>query len=284
MNRRFGFATLIVLVLLSCSRKENAVADSTAASLEAPVVADRTVVHARSDAPTPSANRLIARKASMSLIVDEVTASTQTVASLAERHGGYVASSRSWRAGDEARASLTLQVPAAALDAVMRALRTTSKRVETENVTSEEFTQEYVDLESRLRNLRATEEELRALLAVIRQRTQKATEILEVHERVMAIRGEIEQAQGRMIYLRNITSFSTLQVDLAPNVASKPVVTSGWAPKETAVSALRALTSTLQWMASVLIWFGIYIVPMIILFALLVWGMATLIRMKKNYV
>ena len=72
------------------------------------------------------------------------------------------------------------------------------------------MTDQYSDLDARLRNLRATEKELLALLTEVRERPNaKVEDILDVHRSLTQIRGEIETLQGRKNLLDNQIDFST---------------------------------------------------------------------------
>ena len=131
---------------------------------------------------------------------------------------------------------------------------------------------------AQLTNLEATEVELRELLAEVRQKTQKAEDVLAVYRELTTIRGEIERVKGRMQYLSTMTALATSNVDLIPDVLAKPVVEPGWRPLETLKNAGRALVNTLKGLVDVLIWFVIVVVPVLILIAIPIVLVVLLIR------
>ena len=209
-----------------------------------------------SEAPVSTAapiDRMIIRTATISLIVRDTAKSVDAITSAVERSGGYVSASNVWREGDVLHAKVTMRVPNTRLGASMAAIRAAGIRVQSETVSSEEVTQEYVDLASQVRNGEATEEELRQLLVTVRERAKKAADILEVHEHLVAIRGQIEQAKGRMRYLEQMTAFATINVELTPDAVSTPAIEPGW-----------------QALATAAIWFAIYLLPVLIFIALAV--------------
>jgi ribosomal protein S13 len=225
-------------------------------------------------APMP---RMIVRTANVRITVADTGKAVDAVTRSVEGVGGYVSGSNVWREGELLRAKLTLRVPANQLTSALAAIRGLAKRVDNEVIASEDVSQEFVDLDARVRNLEATEEELRQLLVVARQNSRKATEVLEVHQQLMNIRGEIEQAKGRMRYLSQVTSMSTISLEVTPDAIAQPVVEPGWQPLVVAKNAVRALIGVMQSLANVVIWLLIYVVPLFALLALVIvpiWKMA----------
>jgi hypothetical protein len=129
-------------------------------------------------------------------------------------------------------------------------------------------TEEYTDLDARLRNLEATETELLELLTEVRERTSKAEDVLAVHRELTSIRSQIEQLKGRMQYLEKMTAMATINVELIPDVLAKPIVVAGWRPTGTAANALRTLVKTLQFIVDAAIWIIIYVLPTLVVIAI----------------
>ncbi|HEV3485589.1 MAG TPA: DUF4349 domain-containing protein [Vicinamibacterales bacterium] len=180
---------LIVLQVLvvACSRSESALP-----------VASRTASVTEPVAATAAPSRMIVRTATIRIIVDDTSKAVDAVTKSVEAMGGYVSGSQVWREGELLRARLTLRVPNEKLTPALASIRGVARRVDNETMSSEDVTQEFVDLQSQVRNLEATEVELRELLTAVRKNARKAGEVLEVHKQLTAIRGEIEQAKGRL--------------------------------------------------------------------------------------
>ena len=102
----------------------------------------------------------------------------------------------------------------------------------------------------------------------MRQKTQKAEDVLAVHRELTTIRGQIEQLKGRMQYLSTMTAMATANVELIPDVLAKPVVEPGWRPLETLKNAGRALVNTLKGLVDALIWIVVAVAPVLILIAI----------------
>lgn len=247
--------------------------------VERPVV--ETVVVERGMAAVPSAplvdedwaleaveERMIIWTGDVSLIVKDAGESLEKVEAIAKDLGGYVVNSSSWYQDDQLRARLTIRVPSGEFDAAMARLKELAIRVENRNVSTQDVTEEYTDLDARLRNLEATETELLELLTEVRERTSKAEDVLAVYREITNIRGQIEQLKGRMQYLEKMTAMATINIELIPDVLAKPLVVAGWRPTGTAANALRTLIRTLQRVVDAAIWLIIYALPTLVVIAI----------------
>lgn len=245
----------------------------------APAMADK-VVSQEVEKPMASASaggsgaladdtaRMIIRTADLSVVVTDAAQAQQSIVDTVQALGGYVADSSAWREGEQLRARLTVRVPAEKLDALLAAIKASAVRVQQENVTGQDVTEEFTDLNAQLTNLEATEVELRELLAEVRQKTQKAEDVLAVYRELTSIRGEIERVKGRMQYLSTMTAMATANVDLIPDVLAKPVVEPGWRPLETLKNASRTLVNTLKGLVDAVIWFVVAVLPVLLLIAI----------------
>jgi hypothetical protein len=226
-------------------------------------------------APAQRMPRMIIRTATITMVVGDTLQIVDRISAAVEANGGYVNDSKIWRDGEQTRATLSVRVPAPQLTQTLAAVRKLAVRVQSENVSSEEVTQEYVDLAAQLRNDEAAEVELRQLMTEIRQRAKKADDVLQIHEQLRTIRASIEKTKGRMVFLSQMSSYSTINLELIPDAIAKPVVEPGWQPVVAVRDASRALVSMLQSLATSAIWFVIYILPALLLLGL---GLAILWR------
>jgi len=252
------------------------------AKSEAPISAAAEQIAVAKDAAPAAAPRMIVRRANVKIIVDDTSKVVDAITKSVEASGGYVSDSNIWREGELLRARLTMRVPADKLTGTLASIRGVAKRVDNETITSQEVTQEYVDLESQVRNLEATEAELRELLKVARVNSKKATEVLEVHQQLTVIRGQIEQARGRMRYLSQIAAMSAITLDVVPDAIAQPVVEPGWQPLVVAKDASRALVSLLQRLATAVIWFVIYLLPVLGMLALAIFILVKVARRART--
>jgi phage gp46-like protein len=229
----------------------------------------------------PAAERMIIWNAEISLTVKDAQQALDQAQALARQLGGYTVSTESWLTDDQLNARLTIRVPADKFEDAMAQLRALGIKVNRENATSDDVTDEYVDLGSRLRALEAKETQLLKFL----DQAEDTEAVLKVYEQLSATQSEIEQVKGRMAYLEKLSAMATITAELLPEQAEPPVVEEGWKPLTTLRNAARALVSTLKGLGSALIWFVIYILPVLLILAVpvvLVWWIVRRLRRRSR--
>ena len=236
-------------------------------------------------------SRKIVANANISLVVADTEAAVLGIETIASDAGGYVADvslfKDSYGEGDVLRGSMTVRVPTASLDKTLTGLQALATSVRNLNVSRQDVTDQYSDLDAQLRNLRATETELLALLTEVRQKPNaKVEDILEVHRSLMAIRQEIETIQGRKNLLDNQISLSTIWIEVIPDSVNRPIVEETWRASGPARNALRALVQTLQGLMTALIWAVIYLAPVLLVLlipvAALIWMIRYLLGRRRR--
>jgi hypothetical protein len=200
--------------------------------------------------------RLVISNAFLSMVVPDPSTSVNEIAALARELGGFVVSSNVFRTtftelGVTAdQASITIRVPSERMDEALETIKEGATEVRNENVTSDDVTQEFTDLESRLRNLQAAEEQLLDIM----NNAEKTEDVLSVFNQLTQIRAEIEVIQGRIQYLSESARLSAISVDLIPDVAAQPLEIGGWRPEGTVKEAFTALIQGLRFLGNAAIY------------------------------
>jgi hypothetical protein len=285
-------AVLLAIITVGCARAPAPPTPAPAAlprhevvEVEVPVekiVEAERAVGAPMAALAPISERMIIRTVELAMYVQDVEAGFDGIQALAEEMGGYVANANTWHQGEYLRARLTIRVPARGLDRALEQIKALATQVERESTSGEDVTEEYTDLEARLRNLEATEVELRELLATVRQRTGRAEDILAVHRELTSIRGQIEQIKGRMQFLEQTSALATIHIELTPDVLSRPLIVGRWQPRGTAANAVRALIQVLQSLVDAGIWIVIVGVPVLILIGIPILIVILVLRARRR--
>jgi len=252
-------------------------------------VAERGMVGNQAGAGMPlesAGDQMIIRTGNLSLIVKDTEAAMTQIKAIADGLGGYVASSNAYYSGEWLRGSMQVRVPASQFDSALDQFKALATRVQNQNTGAQDVTEEYTDLSARLRNLEATETELLELLATVRQRTGKAEDILAIYREITNIRQQIEQLKGRMQYLERMTALATIDIELIPDQLGKPVTQPAWQPGVTLRNAWRALVQAFQFIVEAIIWFVVFVLPILIAIAipivLAIWLIRTLVRRRKR--
>jgi hypothetical protein len=230
-------------------------------------------------------DRMIVRTANLSLLVADTEETLEAIERLATQLEGYISDLQTWRQNDQLAGIVTLRIPASSFDQARERIKELAIEVESENVSGQDVTEEYVDLEARLRNLEVAEEELLELLDSAQETHKDAESILAIYREITNVRQQIEQITGRMNYLENASSLATLTVNLTPEEIDEPVVEPGWEPLSRARDALRTLVNALKFLADVLIWVALFFLPLAAILCLplvLVWLIWYLWRRRKR--
>lgn len=249
---------------------EAAAADALGASYDEKSLGDGTTTNTAFSNTNPAQQpetqeRLIIRTGNIDIVVKDAEASLGDIGRLAERLGGWVVTSEVRQTSQDAKAgSITIRIPADQYDEVINQVKEMALEVTWESTNSQDVTDEFVDLSSRLGNLEATADRVRAFL----DSAEDVEEALAVNQELSRLEGEIEVIKGRMQYLSQSAAFSTLTVSLTPDAISQPIEVAGWRPEGTAKNAIETLVRTLQALADIGIVAALYILPMALVFGI----------------
>jgi len=213
--------------------------------------------------------RKVIRNASLDLRAADTRAAFDQIVALVESAGGFVAQANVFPAegeDDQPEVSLTVRIPADQLTTTMKAIKNLVNEVVSESQNAQDVTEAFVDLEARLTNLEALEVELRALLEEVRQQPNADPDkLLRVFNEISSVRGQIEQIQGQLNLLDDLTALATLDIRITQTPATAPIVEEPWAPAEAARQALRDLITALQGLTDGVIAFALFTLPMLLL-------------------
>jgi hypothetical protein len=227
-------------------------------------------------------DRLVIQTAALTMVVTDPVDKAAAMRRMAESMGGYVVSSYIYQStygeGLTAdNASITVRVPADRLSEALEQLKADAVEVRSENITGQDVTAQYVDLQSRLRNLEAAEDQLMEIM----DSAVRTEDVLAVYNQLVATRGEIEMVKGQMQYYEESAAYSSISAELLPDEAAQPIDTGSWQPGSTLKAAIEALINALQWLVDAAIWFVIYVLPVVLIVLLPIWLIVWLVRRRR---
>lgn len=285
MNRKFLlFFLLLAVSLAACGGSAEYAMEAPAADRQfatseesAPMeamafsgsAANTSAANQTSDVPTAQTQeRLIIRTGNLSIVVGDTEETIAQITSMVESNGGWVVSSSLYQYSKTAKTGdITVRVPSDGYNSALEAIKGLALEVTSESSSGQDVTDEYVDLSSRLANLEATAARVRNFL----DESRNVEEALAVNQELSRLEGDIEVIKGRMQYLSQSASFSTISVHLTPDEASQPIAIAGWQPQGVAKNAIEALVTALQGIANFLIWFVIFILPVLLIIGVPIW-------------
>ena len=157
------------------------------------------------------ADRQIISQASLSVEVEDVAGAVAQVRTIAESRGGFVSQLATTGTPGRQRSDLTVRVPQGEFFDTLESIKRLGK-VWSENAGSEDVTEQFIDLEARLRSALREEQSLLSLL----ERADTVSNVLTIERELARVRSEIERLQGQLNYLSRRVDLATISVALFP--------------------------------------------------------------------
>lgn len=225
-------------------------------------------------------DRMIIHQATMEVRVKSLDKAQQNIEKKVKKYGGYIVESNEYRDENELMSGhIIVRIPEKQFQAFLNDAESETTDVLSRNVSGQDVTEEYVDLESRLKSKRAVEERLLSFM----KEAQKTEDLLKISSDLAKVQEEIEVLVGKVKYLENQTDFSTVEISMQESKVVVPGVGDGdldtWekTKKQLAVSLNFLLAA-----ASGLVVFLVGNLPVILLFVLIGAGIFYLVRRKRR--
>jgi hypothetical protein len=155
--------------------------------------------------------RMVIYNAELDLKVKDFMKAQTALEAKAAQYGGFIVESSNYRnEGRRLSGTLVIRIPQKNFNQFLNDAEGTASKVDNRHVSGQDVTEEYVDLESRLRSKRVVEERLISFM----EKAEKTEDLLKISQDLAGIQEEIEQLAGRINYLKNQTDFSTVTVSL----------------------------------------------------------------------
>ena len=155
--------------------------------------------------PAGQQERKLIKTGSISLEVEQLASAEEAVLEWCQSFGGYVASSFN----HETNAAFTVRIPAVHFDAAMAAAGNLG-RVRSRNVSTQDVSEQFYDLQTRLDTRKILRDRLQSYLA----QAKNMEDLLHIERELNSTLTEIESMEGRMRRLSNQIDYSTITVDL----------------------------------------------------------------------
>jgi hypothetical protein len=207
---RRAIAVVLVIAISACGAEESRPSGPRPAAPE-PSRADRPEGSTSEPSNIPLEPMLM-REASVSLEVEDCPRAMAAIAKIASASHGVVVSTelRADTSEDQRSGTAVFKVPATAFDRTLDDLDGLALHSEWRNVTAVDVTEEYVDLDARLRVKRALETRYLELV----QSAGSTADAIEVERSLAAVREDIERIEGRRRYLSSRVELSTITVSI----------------------------------------------------------------------
>jgi hypothetical protein len=215
MNIKVIGIVLLMLSLMACESDMNSYnSEASHAKVALMEVADEEMVEvpltkqlvSQSD---QNIERKLIKEGSMSFQCEDVVKTKAEVDKIIKELGAYSSSEGQDSYGQNLNYHQTIRVPAEKFDALIQGLEKLAVKVESKDINTRDVTEEFIDLETRLK----TKKELETRYLEILKQARSVEDVLSVEREIGNVRSEIESMEGRLNYIKNKVSFSTLNVN-----------------------------------------------------------------------
>lgn len=177
---------------------------------------EKSIEQAPEQSQTVGQQKII-RNAHISIEVENYEGSRPKLDSIVSLHKGWISSESLNYSEYRTTNYMVIRVPSSSLAPIINDLHKIAKKIESQSIQSTDVTEEYIDIESRLKNQREVEKKFIALL----KRTDTIDEILRIESKLAEVRGQIESIEGRLRYLNNRVEFSTVNLNIFQKIDFK---------------------------------------------------------------
>ncbi|MEK5145804.1 DUF4349 domain-containing protein [Psychrobacillus sp. FSL K6-4615] len=180
---------------------------------EQSVDAEREQESVAEETAAPS-TRMIIHQARISTNVKDLKKAQHNMEQRVKDYGGYIVESNVYLESDETSSGkMIVRIPEKHFETFLSEAELEASKVLEKNVTGQDVTEQYVDLSSRVKSKRAVEERLLAFM----KDAEKTEDLLKISSDLAKVQEEIEVLAGKIKYLENQTSFSTIELTMFEN-------------------------------------------------------------------
>ncbi len=180
-------------------------------------------------------DRKVIKNGSLDLLVKSAEQTAKDIQGVAGRLGGFTAGVDIYNVAQDAKSgNITIRIPAEKFVVAFDEIKKFAVKVERENSSAQDITEQYIDLESRLKNFKAQE----AQYLEIMKKAYTIEDILNVSSRLSEVRGQIERLEGQLKYLTSQVEMASISVSLTEE-GDVEVFGISWRPLYVAKQALR---------------------------------------------
>ena len=196
----------------------------------------------------------IQKNGSVSVLVENIDESIESLKSINKAFNGQITSIYDNGKGNEREVQIVVKIPVGKFEAYYEQLRKLEGEVVYANISTADLTEEYIDITSRLNNLRNTEAQLNKIL----EQAKSITDVLAVQKELSTVRGEIESYEQRKRYFDSQTDYSYISVSFRIDKTGLNISEDEWKPWGEVKAAVKALVEVLKGFVNVIIWIVIF--------------------------
>lgn len=203
------FGLIILLTIFGCAQNtDSAEMNMADEEMVAPTTEQKTA--------EPVERKLI-KEGRVEFEAENLNSTRQTIFEAVKRYNGYVSSDQEFKSPGRKSNTIIIRVPADSFDSLLSDATKGVDKFESKEINVKDVTEEFLDIQARLK----TKKELEQRYIDLLKEAKNVTEILEIEKQIGQLRSEIESIEGRLKYLQNRVSFSTLTMTFYESIPNE---------------------------------------------------------------
>ena len=252
---------LFVSVLIGRVRYQSSVKDDASYEMGSTSLEESFLRDISSVSPSPNMDLInnaegskVQKNGSVSFLVENIDTSVESVKVINTKYSAQVTNIYDYGRGNDRVVSITVKVPVTDFEKYYDEVREIEGEVTYANISTLDVTEEYIDITSRLKNLKSVETQLVDIL----EEAENVTEILAVQRELNTVRGEIESYEQRKRYFDSQTDYSYITISFSIDKTGLNISDDEWKPFGEFRAALNALVSLLKGFVNATIWMLVF--------------------------
>ncbi|PKR85435.1 DUF4349 domain-containing protein [Heyndrickxia camelliae] len=210
-------------------------------------------------------SRKVIYNASLQMEVKHLPDVQDKIRDLTGQMGGYIVDQKMNEETKERQEGyLTVRIPQEQFQAFLRKVKPLGAKVENQSISGQDVTEEYVDLQSRLKSKKVTEKRLTQFM----NEAKDTKTLLEISNELSKVQEEMEMLEGKIKYLNNQVDYSTVAINLYEDKVVVPELEKN--QLNTWEKTKKQFMSSINFLASFLSWLIIFIIGNLPVIALLI--------------
>lgn len=161
--------------------------------------------------------RMLIRQGNLDMRVNDVKKTRTEIEKIVASLNGYIVSENENNYGNRIQYMQSIRVPATGFDELVRKIEVLGETIENKNINTQDVTEEFIDVEARLK----TKKELELRYLELLRQAKSVADIVSIEGQLNQVRAEIESMEGRLKYLKSQVAFSTLTVNYYESIGAE---------------------------------------------------------------
>jgi len=208
MIKQFSLFALLLLILLNCSDTREASIYQKDIAVSSNLAMLPQVRSPEQNEPAPVTERKLIKNGSISFEAADIKETKAKLDAICKELNAYVSDENQNNYGDKLQYTQTIRVAAEKFDLLIQKIEASAGKVDSKNINTQDVTEEFIDVEARLK----TKKELEVRYREILKEAKTVQDIISIESQIASVRSEIESMEGRLKYLSSQVAYSTLNI------------------------------------------------------------------------